>query len=486
MKLPCGLVFHLNEIIKAYMFRHFAFRFLLGLKIILIASVTEAQQKPLTIKEAVQSALENYGAIKAKANFVKASQASLRGTRRETLPDLNVSIQQDYGTINGQSGPLYGFRGLSASSGGPPLETQNWASAFGALYLTNINWDFFSFGKIKERINVAKLEVIRNQDDLEQEKFQHEVRVAAAYLNLLSAQRLTRSQQNNLERASKLREVVVARTKNGLNPGVDSSQANAEISAARIALVRARDYEQEQGNQLAKFMGIIARDFILDSLFITHIPRAIADSSSHASAINPILKFYRSQVDISDQQVKYLRTFNYPTFSLFGILQTRGSGFNYNYSAQFPKAYATDYWSGTKPIRSNYLAGVGLIWNLTTPLRIQEQLLSQKYNSLALTDQYNQLAQQYENDQLLAAGKIKNAMENYLEAPVQVKAASDAYLQKSVLYKNGLSNIVDITQALYTLNRAETDRDISFSNVWQALLLKAAASGDFGLFINEF
>ena len=77
-------------------------------------------------------------------------------------------------------------------------------------------------------------------------------------------------------------------------------------------------------------------------------------------------------------------------------------------------------------------------------------------------------------------------MENYLEAPVQVKAASDAYLQKSVLYKNGLSNIVDITQALYTLNRAETDRDISFSNVWQALLLKAAASGDFGLFINEF
>jgi hypothetical protein len=77
-------------------------------------------------------------------------------------------------------------------------------------------------------------------------------------------------------------------------------------------------------------------------------------------------------------------------------------------------------------------------------------------------------------------------MSNYLEAPVQVKAASDAYTQKTVMYKNGLSTIVDLTQALFVLNRAETDRDIAFSNVWQALLLKAAALGDFGLFINEF
>jgi hypothetical protein len=67
-----------------------------------------------------------------------------------------------------------------------------------------------------------------------------------------------------------------------------------------------------------------------------------------------------------------------------------------------------------------------------------------------------------------------------------MKAASDAYLQRSVLYKNGLTNIVEVTQTLYSLNRAETDRDLSINNVWQALLLKAAASGDFGLFINEF
>jgi hypothetical protein len=68
---------------------------------------------------------------------------------------------------------------------------------------------------------------------------------------------------------------------------------------------------------------------------------------------------------------------------------------------------------------------------------------------------------------------------------MQLKAAADAYLQKSVLYKNGLTNMADLQLAMYALNRAELDRSVSYINVWQALLLKAAASGDFELFINQ-
>ena len=59
-------------------------------------------------------------------------------------------------------------------------------------------------------------------------------------------------------------------------------------------------------------------------------------------------------------------------------------------------------------------------------------------------------------------------------------------LTKNPPYKNGLTNIVDLTQALYDLNRAEVDNYIAVNNVWQALLYKAAATGDFGIFINNF
>jgi hypothetical protein len=54
------------------------------------------------------------------------------------------------------------------------------------------------------------------------------------------------------------------------------------------------------------------------------------------------------------------------------------------------------------------------------------------------------------------------------------------------MYKNGLTNLLDLTQTLYVLVRAETDRDIAYNNVWQALLLKAASSGDFSIFENQF
>ena len=114
------------------------------------------------------------------------------------------------------------------------------------------------------------------------------------------------------------------------------------------------------------------------------------------------------------------------------------------------------------------------------------QVKSQKFISEQYQNEYNLVGQQLHDQQALAETKIASALKNYREVPQEVRAASDAYTQKYTLYKNGLANIVDFTQALYTYNRAEVDRAITFNNVWQALLYKAAATGDFGLFINNF
>ncbi|MDR3714131.1 MAG: TolC family protein [Puia sp.] len=440
----------------------------------------------LSLKDAVQTALTNYGTIRAKANYAKASGAAVKETQREYLPNLTLSAQQDFGTINQPNGPSYGFGGYGVASSGPALATQNWNAAFGALYLANVNWDFFAFGKAKEKIQVAKTVLNRDISDLDQERFEHGIRVSAAYLNLLAAQRLTQSEQNNLDRAQALRIVVVARAQNGLNPGVDSSLANAEVSNAKIALTNAKEYQQEQANQLAILMGVPPADFQLDTVFVARIPSAINTPPAIPIQSHPLLKYYQDRINLSNEQVKYLKTYNYPTFSLFSVFQDRGTGFDYNYGALNPEGYTQNYLKGVSFGRGNYLFGVGVTWNLTTPLRVHEQVASQKWTSMGLQDEYGLVDQQLRAQTVLAETKIKNAMDNYYEAPVQVQAASDAYLQKTVLYKNGLSTIVDVTTALYTLNRAETDRDIAYTNVWQALLYKSAASGDFALFFKEF
>jgi len=456
--------------------------------IVLLAFTQTAncQQKVLTLKEAIQTALNNYGTIKAKANYINAAKANVKENQREALPDFNISAQHDYGTVNSQFGPLSGYRGGAVASSGPALANQNWNAAFGSLYLANVNWDFFSFGKAREKVKVAQSILNQNQADLVQEQFQHEVRVATAYLNLLAAQQIRAEQQKNLDRAIQITSVVVVRAKNGLNAGVDSSLANADVSGAKIALTNALDFEQTQANQLAQYMGIDPQNFTLDSLFISSVPKVINGQSSIKIEDIPILKFYQSRINYSDALAKYFKTFTWPTFSLFSIFQGRGSGFDNSYGAANMNGYTQNYFTGADPTRANYLVGVGVTWNIASPFRVHQQVEAQKYNSLGLKNEYDLVSQSLRNQMALSETRIQNALKNYREAPVGVKAASDAYLQKSVLYKNGLTTIVDLTTALYTLNRAETDRDIAYNNVWQALLYKAASTGDFGLFINEF
>ena len=132
------------------------------------------------------------------------------------------------------------------------------------------------------------------------------------------------------------------------------------------------------------------------------------------------------------------------------------------------------------------MLAVGVTWNISQPYRIAQQLKSQNLISKGLQDEYDLVNQQINAQLQLSDVKIKNALRIYNETPVQIKAATDAYIQKSVLYKNGLTNLVDLTQTLYVLVRAETDRDIAYNNVWQALLQKAASSGDFSIFENQF
>ena len=440
-------------------------------------------QKVFSLKDALAEGIKNYGIIKAKINYAEASKISVEQAKKENLPNFNLSAQHDFGTVNGQFGPLFGFNGLGIASSGPPFAQQNNNAAFGASYVTNINWDFFAFGKAKERVKVAEAIAKKDSKDLDQELFQHKIKIAAAYLNLIAAKQLKSSYEKNLNRADTFRRIAVAKVLSGIIPGVDSSQANAEYSSAKIVLTKSIDQEAVLSNELFQLLGIAPQVYILDSFFTHRIPKISADSV--AIQKHPLLQFYQSRINASDAQSRFIKTSSYPVFTAAGVLQGRGSGFRSDYPIN-QLDFTKNYWSGISPSRSNYLLAVGVTWNITQPYRIAQQLKSQNLISKGLQDEYDLVNQQINAQLQLSDVKIKNALRIYNETPVQIKAATDAYIQKSVLYKNGLTNLVDLTQTIYVLVRAETDRDIAYNNVWQALLLKAASSGDFSIFENQF
>ncbi len=449
-----------------------------------LTTVTGRGQRVLTLQEAVRQALNNYGSIRAKTNYAQASKQLVEQARRDYLPNFNIGLQQDYGTVNGQNGPLYGFGGLAAASSGLPLPDQNWHAAFGALYLTNINWDFFSFGRAQQKIKLAETAAERDNKDLQQEIFQQKIKVTAAYLNLLAAHQISYSYKRNLERADTLRRIVQTRSLNGLVAGVDSSLANADFSNARILYTRAQDTEQQLRNELLQLMQAddSLNDFLLDTAMLSIVPAL--DMNSVDSSSHPLLQFLKSRINVSDEQSRLIKKSYYPAFTLVGVFQTRGSGFESSYATN-QENFTRNYFEGIKPTRSNYLFGVGVTWNITQSFRLSKQFAAQQLIGKGLTEEYQQASRQLKWQQQLAETRKKNALSIYREAPIQVKAASDAYLQKSVLYKNGLTNLVDVTQAAYSLIRAETDREVAVNNIWQALLLQAAATGDYSYFDNQ-
>src|SRR5450432_466993 len=436
----------------------------------------------LSLSDAVKNGLTNYQSIKAKSNYIKSSQAPMQQVKNQYLPDVIGSLQDAFGTVNSQFGPIGPVAG-TVSSSGPVYNSQSWNAAFGSIYLLNVNWEFISFGRLHSRINAANTQVKTDSANLLQEQFVTSVRIAGTYLNLLIARRFIQNAQANIDRATFVQQSVVARAKSGLIAGVDSSIANAEVSGARLALLQATANEQRIRNELVQLLNAAPDVYKeLDSSFFSSTP--VNYNTSFAVTNNPQVKFYEQRILQSSAYEKYIRRSINPGLNLFGTFQGRGSGFDYNYTPDFTDRYSKSI-EGFKPDRYNYLIGVGISWNLVSPIKIKEQARSQSYLSAAYKDEYDLVLTQLKDQLVLADQQIENSLKSIAEAPLQLKAATDAYNQKTVLYQNGLSNIVDVQQALFTLNRAQTDNSVAYINIWQALLLKAAASGDFDLFIKQ-
>jgi len=450
------------------------------------ASLFAQAQQPvvqLSLPDAVEQGVTGFERIQAKQHYAQASVALSRNARNEYLPNVIASAQQAFGTVNGQFGPAGAIGVLGLSSAGPPFGTESWNAAFGALYIFNTNWEVFSFGRLKSRIELADAQMRQDSADLLQEQFQHRVRVASSYLSLLLSQRFVRNAQANLIRAEVVRQNVRARVLSGLNPGVDSSLANADASRARIALVDMQNNVLQGSQDLAVLLNTVAIQFALDTTFLDEIPKEFETAAEISD--NPQTKFYEARINQAHRAAIVARRSILPGVTLFGIYQARASGFDFNYTPQFPERHSQSYLDGVSPSRHNYVAGFSIFWNLLSPLRVKQQARAQEFVAEGFRNEYNLVNTQLQNQVLVSDQRIANSLRSAQEVPQQFQAASDAYLQKSVLYKNGLTNLQDLQLAMYALNRAELDRSVAFISVWQALLLKAAATGDFDLFINQ-
>lgn len=457
-------------------------RFIVSFILLLFISYNSFSQV-LKLQDALKKAVKSYDRIKYKQSLVLGAEQNTKYQRQQYLPDLTVSAQQSFGTINAQNGPLYAYGGLAAASTSMPLSEQNWNAAFGSLYLANVNWNVFTFGRLKKQINVAALKEKTAVSDLAQETFQHQIKVAAAYLNLLWSKRIKFVQEKNYERAKVFFEITDVRAQSGLIPEVDVALAKAEVSNARSAEIKAHDKELDFSKNLSVLLGEDFKSYELDSIFNTTIPTINSNEKLENNNLHPFLLWSKDKIDQSKESEQLAHTYRLPTISAFGILQGRGSGFDWNY-VQDNSAYSSSYLKGVGISRGNYLLGFTLSWNLTNFFRQESKVKEQHFITASLENEYQQAKKELNTQGALANAQLANSILNYEETKIQLSSAQLAYRQHTALYETGLNNLVDYTQALYSLNRAEIDFEIAQNNVWQALLMQAAAQGDLDVLLN--
>src|SRR4051812_6087663 len=98
---------------------------LAGIGMACLLPAAAQNDQPLLLSQAVHTGLSNYQGIRAKQNYLGASTALVQNARNEYLPNVLASLQQDYGTINGQYGPSTPYGAPGVSSAGPTAARQN-------------------------------------------------------------------------------------------------------------------------------------------------------------------------------------------------------------------------------------------------------------------------------------------------------------------------------------------------------------------------
>ena len=442
-----------------------------GLALLYICMGWRAEAQVLPVNEAVNLALHNYPSIKAREAQVRSGMATVVETKDRRLPSLNLFEQLDAGTSN-NLGAAYFSGGIVPSVSGVSARAENIGTvSTGNIGVAYLQWQASNFGGYKAGVREAYSRLKVDTMDLERERFYITSMVLQSYLDLIRNYELSIVQYENLQRADTIRLAIRNYVLSGLRPGVDSSLAEAEYSKAKLNYMDVYNSFRQSKVALSLLTALdtasIGPDTVNDNLLLGVLRTASYRDSAWTG--HPFLNYFHSIYDNSLERERLIRKSYMPKLYVLAAGWVKGSGIRPDGSID------KDLASGLGYTRYNYLFGLGITYDLFDLRREKDRLNVQKYQTEAALHNYEQQQRILSNASLQASVNLRTAIDKFGEIPVQLNAARAAYDQRLTQYNAGLSNIIDLTNALYVLNRAQTDLIQTKDGVWRAIVQKAYA-----------
>ena len=432
-------------------------------------------QAPLTIEQAVSTALQKYPAVRISEADVRAAAASIELARTAYLPRVDGTAGVNRGTRNNVFGISLPSQ-IIAPISGPVLGTNSLGSAWGSTVGVLVTWEPFDFGLRRANIATAEAGRARAEASVARTRLEIATLVADQVLTLLAAEQTITAGQAALERAQELHRLTDALVKAELRPGVESSLARAEIAGAQAQVARARQAAGEARAALAALLGIepSAAKFLPGRLLNAPEPppqRAELNAS-------PVAREARAIIAETEARLHALDRSYYPRFAVQGTSYARGTG-------ALPDGRLLGGVNGLGPNVQNWAAG----FTVTFPVFEFAQIRARRSAEAARLDaergRYDQVLVDLKSrrDQALAA--YEGALEVAQTTPVASEAARAAVEQARARYQSGLGTALEVADAQRRLAQAEIDDSLARLAIWRARLAVFAATGDIAPMLNE-
>jgi len=410
-----------------------------------------------------------------KQALVKSAQAGITDARNSFLPQVTAGDEVSVASTNDVEGEFLPINGIIHPISSSIRATNNYSAESGNLASLYAQYDLVNFGLRGAKVNNAVAYADLQQADLDKTLYVVKLQIGKLYFNILKNRYLLDIDQINVNRYQSIYNIIKALTGTGIKAGVDSSLAKAELSKTKVSYNQRLGIIGQMQQQLSFLTGIPVGQINLDTAANKSIP-ATALYAKPDTLGNPLIAYYKREQGLSVSNENLIKKSYLPKVVLGMGTWGRGSSILYN-----------DNYSGLNNglglQRFNYIAGVGITYDLISPFHRRDKLAVSRYQTDAADDDLLQQKMVLDNSTAQADVAIATDNKNLLELPLQVHAATDAYEQKVAQYKAGVINLIDLLNASFVLYTSQTNYVETVNDWYNANLDKAASTGNLDFFI---
>ncbi|WP_143306592.1 TolC family protein [Chitinophaga vietnamensis] len=435
-----------------------------------------AQQKTIRIKDLLTLVQTSQPQMKAYEEQAKSSRYGINLAKNTMVPDVNIGYQAGYATYNNITGMSY--PGLILPISGPPSAGNTYDPVPGTAAGAMVKWNPLTFGQRSAAIEKATAQYKLANSTYNDALFRQQYAAISVYLDAVYLQKLIQTFQANIDRTNTGLQQSLVFTREGLRPGIDTTQFQAALAQAKTDLLVAQRQYYAQLSELTRLTGLSdlpENIWLADTSLLSQLPQ-MADTTAGPSG-NPVYQFYRMKKEVTQSSLKEIERIWRPRLDLWANAYARGSGVKADGSVD-----KADGWSLS---RRNYGAGVQISFPI---LQFSEVRLKKKqYNALLKADeaQLDQVTLNLQKQKETARYSYDQNMLITKQALVQSQAARYAFEGLKLSYASGLVDFTRLIQGQYDLLKAETGEAAAYLQAWRSLLDIAVANGQLTTFTDN-